>query len=36
MGPAGYHFGDYWKFGLPMLALFFVVAVYLVPVIWSF
>lgn len=36
MDPAGYHFGDYWKLGLPMLALFFVVAVFLVPVIWSF
>jgi di/tricarboxylate transporter len=36
MGPAGYRFGDFWLFGLPLLALFFVVAVLLVPVIWSF
>jgi len=36
MGPGGYRFGDYWKLGLPMLILFFVVAVFLVPVIWSF
>jgi di/tricarboxylate transporter len=36
MGPGGYRFGDYWRFGLPFVALFFVVAVFLVPVIWSF
>jgi di/tricarboxylate transporter len=36
MGPGGYRFGDYWPFGLPFLGLFFVVAVLLVPVIWSF
>ena len=36
MGPGGYRFGDYWKLGLPLLTLFAVVAVLLVPVIWSF
>ena len=36
MGPGGYRFSDYWKLGLPLLALFGVVAVFLVPVIWSF
>jgi di/tricarboxylate transporter len=36
MGPGGYRFGDYWKLGLPMLVLFFVVATFLVPVFWSF
>lgn len=36
MDPAGYHFGDYWKLGLPMIGLFFLVAVGLVPLIWSF
>ena len=36
MGPGGYRFGDYWRFGLPFIALFFVVAVFLVPVVWSF
>ena len=36
MGPGGYRFGDYWKLGLPMLVLFGVVAVLLVPVFWSF
>ena len=36
MGPGGYRFADYWKLGLPILALFVTVAVFLVPVIWSF
>ena len=35
MGPGGYRFGDYWRLGLPLLALFGVVAVLLVPVIWA-
>jgi di/tricarboxylate transporter len=35
MGPGGYRFGDYWKLGLPLLALFGIVAVLLVPVIWA-
>ncbi len=34
MEPAGYRFGDYWKLGLVLMALFFVVAVLWVPVIW--
>ncbi|MFO7571294.1 MAG: SLC13 family permease [Gaiellaceae bacterium] len=36
MEPGGYRFGDYWKLGLPLMALFAVVAVFLVPVVWSF
>ena len=36
MEPGGYRFGDYWKLGLPMMLLYFVVAVWLVPLIWSF
>ena len=36
LGPGGYRFGDYWKLGQPLLALFGVVAVLLVPVFWSF
>ncbi|GAA3586431.1 SLC13 family permease [Klugiella xanthotipulae] len=36
MQPAGYRFGDYWKMGLPLLLLYGVVAVLLVPVIWPF
>jgi di/tricarboxylate transporter len=34
MGPAGYRFGDYWKLGLPLLGVTFVVAVFVVPLIW--
>ena len=36
MGPAGYRFGDYWKLGLPLVVLFGLVSVLLVPVIWPF
>jgi di/tricarboxylate transporter len=36
LGPGGYRFGDYWKLGLPLLVLFGVVAVLVVPLIWSF
>jgi di/tricarboxylate transporter len=36
MGPGGYEFNDYWKFGLPLLLWFFVVAVFYVPMIWRF
>ena len=36
MGPAGYRFGDYWKLGLPLMIWFFVVATFVVPLIWPF
>lgn len=36
MGPGDYRFGDYWKLGLPLLALYAVVGVLWVPVIWRF
>jgi di/tricarboxylate transporter len=36
MEPGGYRFSDYWKLGLPLLVLFGLVAVLLVPVIWTF
>lgn len=36
MGPAGYRFGDYWRLGLPLVVLFGVVAILLVPLIWTF
>jgi len=36
MGPGGYRFGDYWKLGLPLILVFFAVAVGLVPLIWQF
>jgi di/tricarboxylate transporter len=34
MGPGGYRFGDYWKLGLALMALYFVVAVLWVPFVW--
>ncbi|MCO5216515.1 MAG: SLC13 family permease [Thermomicrobiales bacterium] len=34
MEPAGYKFGDYWKLGVAILAVYYIVAVVLVPVIW--
>ncbi|MFN8594431.1 MAG: SLC13 family permease [Thermomicrobiales bacterium] len=34
MGPGGYTFGDYVKFGLPVMLLYLLVAVFLVPVWW--
>lgn len=36
MGPAGYRFADFWRLGLPMVLLFFVVAVGLIPLVWPF
>ncbi|PZR01058.1 MAG: SLC13 family permease [Cereibacter sphaeroides] len=36
MEPGAYKFGDYWKLGLPMLLWFFVIAVFVVPLIWPF
>ena len=36
MGPGGYKFGDYWKLGLPILVVYGLVAVLLVPVFWPF
>jgi di/tricarboxylate transporter len=36
MEPGDYRFGDYWKLGLPMLLWFFVIAVFVVPLIWRF
>jgi len=36
MGPGGYRFGDYWRLGVPLMGLYFVVAVLLVPMIWPF
>ena len=36
MEPAGYHFNDYWKLGLPMTLWFLIVAVTLIPLIWRF
>ena len=36
MGAAGYRFGDYWKLGIAVMAVFFAVSVLLVPVFWPF
>jgi di/tricarboxylate transporter len=33
--PGGYRFGDYWKLGVPLLAWFFVIAVWYVPIVWG-
>ncbi len=36
MGPGGYRFGDYWKLGLPVMALWLVIAVAVIPLVWPF
>jgi di/tricarboxylate transporter len=36
MGPGGYRFSDYGKFGFPILLWFFVIAVFWVPLFWHF
>ncbi len=36
MGPGGYHFGDYWRLGLPLEILIVFVAVPLIPFVWPF
>jgi di/tricarboxylate transporter len=36
MEPGGYRFGDYWRLGLPLMGLYAIVAVFLVPLIWPF
>jgi di/tricarboxylate transporter len=36
MEPGAYKFGDYWKLGLPMMIWFFIIAVFVVPMIWRF
>lgn len=36
MEPGGYKFGDYWKLGLPVMLVYLVVAVFVVPLWWPF
>ncbi|MGL6042990.1 MAG: SLC13 family permease [Sandaracinobacteroides sp.] len=36
MGPGGYKFSDYWRLGLCMMAMFFLVSVFWVPIVWPF
>jgi di/tricarboxylate transporter len=35
MGPGGYAFTDYWKFGLPMLVAYGFVVVFYIPLVWG-
>src|SRR6476646_4785280 len=35
-GAAGYRFGDYWRLGAAVMAVFFVVSVVVVPIFWPF
>ncbi len=36
MGPGGYRFGDYWKLGLPIMVLWLVTALVIIPLVWDF
>jgi di/tricarboxylate transporter len=36
MGPGGYRFGDYWKFGLPVMCWFLIVSLTVIPAVWPF
>lgn len=36
VGPGGYNFGDYWKYGLPVLLWWLIVCVAIVPLWWRF
>lgn len=36
MGPGGYHFGDYWRMGLPLEFLIILVAVPMILLVWPF
>jgi di/tricarboxylate transporter len=36
MGPGDHRFDDYWKLGLPLMQLFFLVATFIVPLVWPF
>ena len=36
MGPGGYHFGDYWRMGLPMEIVIAVVSIPLIVIFWPF
>ena len=36
MGPGGYHFGDYWRMGLPLELLIIAISLPLIPYVWSF
>jgi di/tricarboxylate transporter len=33
--PAGLRFGDYWRLGLPLMAWFAIVAIFITPLVWG-
>jgi len=36
MTPGGYRFGDYWKLGLPLIAVWLAIALLVIPLVWRF
>jgi len=36
MAPGGYNFKDYMKAGAPLLAVFFALSLFLIPIFWPF
>lgn len=36
MSPGGYKFGDYWKFGLPILLFWLAASAVIIPLVWPF
>jgi di/tricarboxylate transporter len=36
MGPGGYKFGDYFKIGLPLIIVMFIVVLITLPIFWPF
>ena len=36
LGPGDYRFGDYGKVGVPLVTIFLVVCMFLIPIIWPF
>ncbi len=36
MGPGGYRFGDFVRFGAPLTIMFWIIASLLIPALWSF
>ena len=36
MAPGGYHFGDYWRLGLPLELIIVVVAVPMIVLVWPY
>jgi di/tricarboxylate transporter len=36
MAPAGYRFGDYWRLGLPIMGVWLLICLVVIPRVWSF